>query len=91
MSEFVTDLHERVVATALKLGISQATASMIAAEVVTGVCDEWAGCEPYIGRWRTHAERNRAINREHKAGEAVPFLARRYRLSRVRIWQIIKG
>lgn len=92
MSEFVEDLHARIV-TGLtsKLGVSDQTAAMLATEVVGGLCDAWAGCEPYIGRAKTHAERNRAIIRDFKAGERVPFLARRYQLSRVRIWQIIQG
>lgn len=35
--------------------------------------------------------RNRAIIRDYKNGERVPFLARRYRLSRQHIWRIISG
>ncbi len=92
MNEFVEDLHARIVhGLTQQLGVSPKTAGMVAAEVVGGLCDTWHGCEPYIGRASSHAERNRAIIRDFKNGERVPFLARRYKLTRVRIWQILKG
>lgn len=92
MSEFVEDLHARIVSSlAERLGVSPQTAGMVAAEVIGGMCDAWAGCEPYSGQRRTSNERNRAIIRDFKNGERVPLLARRYQLSRVRIWQIVKG
>lgn len=92
MSEFVEDLHNRIVeGLTTKLGIGQHTAGMLATELIAGMCDAWAGCEPYIGKANNHGERNRAIIRDFKKGERVPLLARRYNLSRVRVWQIVKG
>ena len=35
--------------------------------------------------------RNRSIIRDFKQGERVGFLARKYKISRQRIWQIING
>lgn len=56
----------------------------------------WGGDRPYIGKIGKEARamaslRNRAIIRDFKAGERIPFLSRRYGLSKVRVWQIIQG
>lgn len=92
MSEFVEDLHTRIVASMTeKLGITAHTAGLIAGEIVGGMCDAWAGCEPYIGKSKTSGVRNRSIIRDWRAGERVPLLARRYGLSQRRIWQIVGG
>lgn len=37
-----------------------------------------------------HSSRNEAIKRDYLAGEHIPLLERRYKLSRPRIWQILK-
>ncbi len=92
MNEFVEDLHARIVqGLTQKLGVSAQTAGLVAAEVVGGLCDTWQGCEPYIGRFRSNAARDRAIIRDFKNGERPAFLARRYNLTRQRIKQIIDG
>lgn len=56
----------------------------------------WSGERPYIGKLGKDARRmtslrNRSIIRDYKSGESLPLLARRYGLSKVRIWQIIQG
>lgn len=92
MSEFVEDLHVRIVENlTARLGVTPDTAGMVATEILASLCNDYAGCEPYIGKASDHGERNRAIIRDFKNGERVPLLARRYQLSRVRIWQIIRG
>lgn len=92
MSEFVDDIKARIIAGLTeKLGVTPETAGMVATEVVGGLREAWAGCEPYINKGNSNGQRNRAIIRDWKNGESVPLLARRYSLSRVRIWQIVKG
>jgi Mor family transcriptional regulator len=65
-------------------------------EVLCSVRKEWAGERVYIAgraedaRLETSA-RNRAIIRAHKQGERIPLLARRWGLSRQRVWKIING
>ena len=96
MSEFVEDLKASLAAGLARelrqFGITPETAGMVAALVVDKeVVPRWRGCEPYIGAGNPNAARNRSIIREWRNGESVPLIARRYSLSRVRIWQIIKG
>lgn len=91
MSEFVSDLQERVVMAASAFGVSRDVAGMIAAEVVTSLRIEWAGSRIYLDKGGGKSERNRAIIRDFKNGESVQLLVRRYKLSRVRIWQIVSG
>lgn len=38
-----------------------------------------------------HSSRNETIKREYLSGEHIPLLERRHKLSRARIWQIIKS
>lgn len=53
--------------------------------------ERWGGDRPYISRrpGAGRSERNEAIKREHRAGERIPFLARRYCLTERRIIQIL--
>lgn len=94
MCEFITDIKTRFIREAASLGISPATAAMLLACIDDTVAD-YAGDRVYIGKGEEAASemsaRNRAIIRDHKAGERVALLARRYGVSRVRIHQIIKG
>lgn len=96
MSEFIDDLHQRIVAgLTQRLGVTKESAGMVATEVVSGLASDWRGERPYIGAGeeaaRQRSERDRAIRRDHQAGESLELLVRRYRLSRVRIWQIVTG
>ena len=65
-------------------------------DVLCNVRKDWGGERVYIAsraedaRIETSA-RNRAIIRAHKQGERIPLLARRYGISRQRIWKIING
>lgn len=63
--------------------------------VISQIRSDWGGERPYIAvkveADRRMSERNRKIIREFKDGESVPLLARRYGITRQRIWKIIKG
>jgi Mor family transcriptional regulator len=54
---------------------------------------DWGGDRPFIARraGEGHSQRNSRIMRDHLAGERMALLERRYGLTRVRIWQIVKG
>ena len=52
--------------------------------------DRWGGDRPYIAhRAGGQSTRNQAITRDHRAGERIPLLARRYQLTPRRIRQIL--
>ncbi len=85
--DILEDLYTRLV----QIGFKDPKIERVVMEVRT----DWKGERPYIGVRmeidRQMSERNRSIIRDHKAGERVTFLARRYGLSRKRIWEIIRG
>ena len=92
-SEFVADATERIVTIARALGVSTEVAGKIANEWQAGLIAEWGGERPYVGRTAAAeakmSRRDAAIYREWKAGERVPALARKYRISRSRIYCIV--
>lgn len=51
----------------------------------------WGGDRPYISRrpGAGRSARNEAIHRDHRSGERIPLLARRYELTERRIIQIL--
>lgn len=53
--------------------------------------ERWGGDRPYISRRAGYgsSSRNQAIVRDHRNGERVPYLARRYQLTPRRILQIL--
>lgn len=63
--------------------------------VVMEVRNDWRGERPYIGAQyesdRRMSARNMQIIRDYKAGERIAFLARKYGISRQRVWKIING
>lgn len=94
MSDFIDDLHRRTVSCMTKLGISDDVACMVAAEMVMDLRHDWAGERPFIGGRdpdARQAERNREIIRAHKSGESKSSIAKRQKLSRQRVCQIIEG
>lgn len=85
-------LAERLIA---RLGLADEVADLLGL-VIDEVRADWAGERPYIAKSTEAARasmgaRNRSIIREFKAGERVPYLARKYGISRQRVWDIIKG
>lgn len=63
--------------------------------VAAEVRRDWGGERPYIARNGegdpgAMERRNRAILREWRGGERVAYLARRYGISRQRVWQIVR-
>jgi Mor family transcriptional regulator len=69
--------------------IDRATLAEVLAEVEIAVRTLYGGDRYYIQSGR--ALRDAAIRREHRAGERVPYLARKYGLSKRRVEQIIAG
>jgi len=95
MSEFVEDVRARMVAGMTeKLGISAEVAGLLAGEVLAEIYQDWKGERPYIGPPKEAAEqreaRNRALFRDWKNGERIPFLARRYQISIKRVYALLK-
>ena len=85
-NDLVDDILMRVIAMAP--GFSAA----IAAQVANETRDRWGGDRVYIQRkGGTLSTRNANIKRDHQAGERIPFLERRYGLSKARLWAIIKS
>ncbi len=87
MADILEDLHGRLRA----IGFNDPKIE----RVVMDVRRDWAGERPYIGvRYevcREMSARNRAIIRDYRNGERIVFLARRYGLTRKRIYEIING
>ncbi|ARV17485.1 hypothetical protein AEP_00525 [Curvibacter sp. AEP1-3] len=54
---------------------------------------KWAGDRPYIARrsGEGSSERNAQIKADYLRGERIALLERRYKVSRSRLWQIIKS
>jgi Mor family transcriptional regulator len=69
--------------------IDRATLAEVLAEVEIAVRTLYGGDRYYIQSGR--ALRDAAIRREHRAGERVPYLARKYGLTRQRVHQILTG
>lgn len=61
------------------------------AQIDATLRERWGGDRPYIAKRRGEgrSDRNAAIRRDHQRGESIPFLMRRYQLSRVTIWRIL--
>lgn len=91
-SEFISDSSARIVIIAQQLGVTHHTACMLAAEWEQSITADWKGERPYIGAraGRAMSERDRAILRYHQAGERVPLIARRFEISRARVWNILR-
>lgn len=64
------------------------------ARIETEIRRDWGGERCYIAKQGEHAKaiesaRDECIRRDHRRGERVELLMRRYHLSRQRIYQII--
>jgi Mor family transcriptional regulator len=67
----------------------------IALQIETQIRHDWGGDRPYIAKAGESSadvmsRRNAAILRDWQNGERIPAIARKHRLSRVRVWQIVK-
>jgi Mor family transcriptional regulator len=87
MADILDDLKKRL----QDLGFVDPKIELVISQIRT----DWGGERPYIAvkveAERRMSERNRKIIREFKDGESVTLLARRYGISRQRIWRIING
>lgn len=64
-------------------------------QIETQVRADWGGDRPYITKAGEVerlelSARNASILRDWRNGERVPFIARKYGLSRVRVWNIVR-
>ena len=93
-SEFMADASERLIKALNAFGMSPEIAGMVAAEWQSGIQRDWGGERPYIGKGgealREMSRRDRAILREHAAGERVAYLSRKFGISRRMVWLIIQ-
>lgn len=94
-TEFVSSATERLVQILTSMGLPSDEAGRAAQSWQQWVADEWGGDRPYIGREadarRDRSRRDRALLAEHAAGERVPYLMRKYGLSRTRVYEIIES
>lgn len=62
-----------------------------AAQIDAALRERWGGDRPYIAKrhGEGRSDRNAAIRRDFQRGESIPFLMRRYQLSRVTIWRVL--
>lgn len=91
MTDFITDIKTRLIEQAAELGISRETACLLAASI-DATAKDYAGDRVYIGKGGDAAQRqrNHAILRDHRNGERVPLLMRRYGISKRRLYEIIQ-
>lgn len=96
--ELFIDLKTRFIENLMAMGITRETAELVVSAYDTAeraIKRDYSGDRVHIGKRAEHdaamSLRNRQIIRDWKAGERVPLIARRYGISRVRVWQIVKG
>lgn len=75
------------------LALAPSFSAALAEQAGREIRERWGGDRVYIARRQGGgtSERNAAILRDHKAGERPNLLARRYRLSRTQIWEILRN
>lgn len=73
------------------LALAPNFAGYLAQQAEREIRARWGGDRPYIARRAGEgtSQRNAQIRRDHRAGERIGLLCRRYRLSRQRIHQIL--
>lgn len=86
--DIIRDILERL-AKALPAGT---LTDKVSQQIQQEVRQHWAGDRIYISRQGDDlSERNAAIMRDWLNGERPALLCRRYKISRVRLWQIVKN
>lgn len=57
----------------------------------TAVREQWGGDRPYIAKrvGEGRSERNEAIRRDHRRGEAVALIMRRHQVSRRTVYRVV--
>lgn len=63
----------------------------MAGQVAEQVTSEWGGDRAYIAKrvGAGRSERNDAIRRDHRRGESIALICRRYQLSRQHVYRIL--
>ncbi len=87
--DIINDAVNTVAALAEKNGVAISEALRTEAEQI--IRAKWWGDRPYIQMKRDFTARDNAIRAEHRRGERIPYLMRKYRLSRPRIYEIINA
>lgn len=63
----------------------------VAREIEREIRQHWAGDRHYVAKNGNGAQlRNCAILRDWRNGERVTLIARRYKISRVQVWRIVR-
>ena len=85
------DIIDDILATVIAMAPGFSAA--IAKQVDKQVRDKWAGDRPYIAKrsGQGSSQRNAQIKADYLKGERIALLERRYKVSRSRLWQIIKS
>ena len=86
--DIINDAVNTVAALAEKNGVAISEALRTEAEQI--IRAKWRGDRPYIQMKRDFTVRNNAIRVEYAKGERVPFLMRKYRLSKSAIHLILR-
>jgi Mor family transcriptional regulator len=91
--DIVRDILDRIAAA---LAADGGLTDQIADQIEAQIRHDWGGDRPYIAKAGESAQaeisrRNAAILRDWQAGERPAAIARKYRISRVRVWQIVNG
>ena len=90
-NDVVSDILRLVISMAPAFGIAIEAQAALAEKVNAEARDRWGGDRSYIQRVGGRSQRNESIKREHRAGERVPYLARKYQLTERRIIQILEA
>lgn len=64
-------------------------------QIESQIRTEWGGDRPYIAKAgesekQAISARNESILRDWRNGERVPFIARKYGISRSRVWDVLR-
>lgn len=88
--DIIRDILERIAKAVEGGGFTD----QIAEQIERQIRQDWGGDRPYIPKTGETSQtemsrRNAAILRDWQAGERAPAIARKYGISRARVWQII--
>jgi Mor family transcriptional regulator len=95
-NDHVAELLRMVIDMAPAFGIALEAQAKLAAKVNGQFRDLWGGDRGYIQkesvrqRIDTRCARNESIRREHRAGERIPYLARKYQISERQVTRVLQ-
>lgn len=85
------DSPDDFVAYLIRVMVTAGVKAEVAGTVGQQVTEEWGGDRPYIAKrvGLGRSERNDAIRRDHRRGESIALICRRYDLSRQHVYRIL--